>query len=192
MSGLLTVGALLLRVESCFADSLLRCSDSRTPTASKKVSNVLILGARLRSGAKKEPQSPKNRTNSTKEFSEQFEGVSGSLPSKTRVLRQIAPESSPESSAKSLSHSFFVVPFLSPIRGRTATQRSKKGSEKVLERVLGKGSQKGSEKGVCYGLYSRKGFSGEYAPPPKRRAPYNQGQKIPRVKRTLKTVTSLD
>ena len=45
------------------------------------------------------------------------------------------------------------------LRGRTATQRSKKGSEKILERVLGKGSQKGSEKGVCYGFYSRKGYS---------------------------------
>ena len=43
----------------------------------------------------------KNRTNSTKEFSERFEGVAGHLPSETRVLRQIAP--------KSLSHSFFVV-----------------------------------------------------------------------------------
>ena len=32
-----------------------------------------------------------------------------SLPSKTGVLMQIAPESSPERSAKSLSHSFFVV-----------------------------------------------------------------------------------
>ena len=30
-----------------------------------------------------------------------------SLPNKTRVLRQIAPESSPESSAKSLSQKFF-------------------------------------------------------------------------------------
>ena len=38
-----------------------------------------------------------------------------SLSSKTRVVRQIAPESSPERSAKSLSHSFFVVPCLSPI-----------------------------------------------------------------------------
>ena len=56
---------------------------------------------------------PKNRANSTKDFSEQFEGVTGSLPSKTRVLRRIASESSPERSAKSLSHSFFVVPFLS-------------------------------------------------------------------------------
>ena len=36
-------------------------------------------------------------------------------PNKTRVLRQIAPESSPERSAKSLSHNFFVVRFLSPI-----------------------------------------------------------------------------
>ena len=51
---------------------------------------------------------PKNRTNSTKELSEQFEGISGSLPSKTRVLRQIAPGSSPERLAKSLSHSFFL------------------------------------------------------------------------------------
>ena len=57
---------------------------------------------------------PKIRTNSTKEFSEQFKGVSVSLPYKARVLRQIAPESSPERSAKSLRHSFFVVPFLSP------------------------------------------------------------------------------
>ena len=56
----------------------------------------------------------KNCTNSTKEFSEKFEGLIGSLPNKTRVLRQITPESSPERSAKSLSHSFFVVPFLSP------------------------------------------------------------------------------
>ena len=45
----------------------------------------------------------------------QLEGVTRPLPSKPRILRQIAPESSPELSAKSLSHSFFVVPFLSPI-----------------------------------------------------------------------------
>ena len=58
---------------------------------------------------------PKHRKNSTKEFSEQFEGVTGSLPSRTSwVLKQIARESSPERSAKSLSHSFFVGPFLSP------------------------------------------------------------------------------
>ena len=38
---------------------------------------------------------PPNRKNLTKYFSEQFEGITGSLPSKTRVLRQIAPESSP-------------------------------------------------------------------------------------------------
>ena len=44
---------------------------------------------------------PKNRTNSTKEFSEQFEGITGSLASEARGLRQtkkIAPESSPEHS----------------------------------------------------------------------------------------------
>ena len=61
-------------------------------------------------GSQKGPTKPKNRTNSTKESSEQFEGATGSLPSKTGVLRQIAPGSSPERSAKSLSHSFFVVP----------------------------------------------------------------------------------
>ena len=36
-----------------------------------------------------------------------------SLPIKTRVFRQITPESSPESSAKSLSQKFFGVHFLS-------------------------------------------------------------------------------
>ena len=61
----------------------------------------------------KRTQKPIHRTNSNKEFSGQFEGTTGSLPIKTRVLRLIAPESSPERSAKSLSHSFFEVPFLS-------------------------------------------------------------------------------
>ena len=41
------------------------------------------------------------------------------MPSKTRVLKQIAPESSPERSAKSLSCSFFVVPFLFPPKNRS-------------------------------------------------------------------------
>ena len=40
----------------------------------------------------------KDRTNSTRGFSDQFEWVTGSFPSKTRVLRRIAPESSPECS----------------------------------------------------------------------------------------------
>ena len=31
----------------------------------------------------------------------------------SKVLRQIAPESSPESSTKSLSHKYFGIPFLS-------------------------------------------------------------------------------
>ena len=61
----------------------------------------------------KRTQKAKKRTNSTKDFLNNS-GVTGSTPSKARVLRQIAPESSPECSAKSLSHSFFVVPFLSP------------------------------------------------------------------------------
>ena len=67
-------------------------------------------------------QEPK-RTHKTKKSHEQrqriFWTIRGGyrpLPSKTRVLRQIAPESSPERSAKSLSHSFFVAPFLSPIQ----------------------------------------------------------------------------
>ena len=56
------------------------------------------------------------RANSTKEFSEQFEGVTGHYPVKQGFWGKLrAPESSPERSAKSLSHSFFVVPFLSPI-----------------------------------------------------------------------------
>ena len=64
--------------------------------------------------SQKGPTKPKSRTSSTKTISEQFEGAIGSLPCKTRVLRQIAPKSSPERSGKSLSHSFIVVPFLSP------------------------------------------------------------------------------
>ena len=59
----------------------------------------------------KGPTKPRNRANNTKAFSEQFEGKP---PSKTRVLRQIVPESSPESSAKSSSHNFFMVPFFCP------------------------------------------------------------------------------
>ena len=43
-----------------------------------------------------------------------FLNISRALPNKTRVLRQIAPESSPESAAKSLSQEFFGVPPLSP------------------------------------------------------------------------------
>ena len=37
------------------------------------------------SGAKKDPQNQKNRKNSTKEFSEQFEGVIGHYPVKQGV-----------------------------------------------------------------------------------------------------------
>ena len=45
------------------------------------------------------------------------------------------------------------------LRVRTATQRSKKGSEKFLLKGFWGRVQKGSEKGVCYGFYSKKGFS---------------------------------
>ena len=72
----------------------------QTPLEQARNKNAIeaaILNLRSQKGATK----PKNRPNSTKEFSEQFEGVIGSLPIKTGVLRQIAPESSPERSAKS-------------------------------------------------------------------------------------------
>ena len=69
----------------------------------------------LKSGAKKDPQSQKIARTAPKNFLNNSRGY-WSLPSKTRVLRQITPESSPERSAKSLSHSFFVVPFLSPMQ----------------------------------------------------------------------------
>ena len=64
-------------------------------------------------------QEPK-RTRKAKKSHEQHQIIfwttlTGTLPNKTRVSRQIAPECSLERSAKSLSHSFFVVPFLSPI-----------------------------------------------------------------------------
>ena len=42
----------------------------------------------------KGPTKPKHRTNSTTEFSEQFERVTRSLHNKTRALRQITPETS--------------------------------------------------------------------------------------------------
>ena len=53
-------------------------------------------------------------TNSTKEFCEQFEGATRSLPSKTRVLIRKFIRTL---GAKSLSHSFFVVPFSVPSAG---------------------------------------------------------------------------
>ena len=59
---------------------------------------LLSLQTLLADQEPKNPPKPKKRTNSTKEFSEQFEGFTGSLHSKTRLLRQIAPESSPERS----------------------------------------------------------------------------------------------
>ena len=68
------------------------------------------------SGAKKDSQSQTTARTAPKNFLNNSRGYR-SLPSKTRVLRQITPESSPERSAKSLSHSFFVVPFLPPNQG---------------------------------------------------------------------------
>ena len=65
------------------------------------------------SRAKKNPKAKESHDQHQITFST-IQGGYRSLPKKTRVLRQIAPESSPESSAKSLSHKFFGVPFLSP------------------------------------------------------------------------------
>ena len=65
------------------------------------------------SGAKKDPQNQKFARTAPKNFLNNLRALPVIIH-KTRVLRQIAPESSPERSAKSLSHSFFVVPFLSP------------------------------------------------------------------------------
>ena len=75
-------------------------------------------------------------TKSTKDLSEQFEAGIGSLPNKTRVLRQIAPESSPERSTKSLSHSFFVVPCLCPRQGGGAVIQNCTPPMKSLRTVL--------------------------------------------------------
>ena len=80
----------------------------------------------LRSGAKKDPQSQKIARTAPKNFLNNLRWGYRSLPSKTMVLRQIAPESSPERSAKSLSHSFFVVPFSVPIRGMSALKTLQK------------------------------------------------------------------
>ena len=80
-----------------------RTQDQKTRTGSTCWSNPG--GIWLKKGLTKR----KHRANNTKEFPEQFEGITGSLPSKTSALRQIAPESSPERSAKSLSHSFLYL-----------------------------------------------------------------------------------
>ena len=88
-------------------------------------SAALFSGAKSLNGLTK----PKNRTKSTKELSEQFEGVTGHYPVKQGVFGRIAPESSPKRSAKSLSHSFFVVPFLSPIFVSTLWEKMMSFSE---------------------------------------------------------------
>ena len=71
------------------------------------------LPCKQQSGAKKDSQNQKSHEQHQLIFWS-TRGVTGSLPSKTRVLRKIAPQSSPERSAKSLSRSFVVVTFLSP------------------------------------------------------------------------------
>ena len=66
--------------------------------------NKTLLKASDMFRSQKGVRKPKNRTKSTKDCSEHFEGVSRSLPSKTRVLRQIVLESSPERSARTPCH----------------------------------------------------------------------------------------
>ena len=74
---------------------------------------MLLSGPGLHcSGAKKEPQSQKLARTAPKNFLNNSRGLPV-ITIKTRVSRQITPESSPESSAKSLSQKFFGVPFLS-------------------------------------------------------------------------------
>ena len=73
--------------------------------ASRKHGKNLKMSVR----SQKEPQSQRIARAAPKNFLNN----SRALPNKTRVLRQIAPESSPESSAKFLSQKFSGVPFLS-------------------------------------------------------------------------------
>ena len=68
---------------------------------------------------RKNPKAKKSHKQRQKCFWTIFWGGCRSLPIKTRVLRQSAPENSPENSAKSLSQKFFGVPFLSLKRGRS-------------------------------------------------------------------------
>ena len=80
---------------------------------------------------------PKNRTNSTKAFSEQFEGVIRSLPNNTRVVRQIAPESSPERLAKSETNNTLwpetrrVAPLQNEFPGSFARGRCRRGRSEI-------------------------------------------------------------
>ena len=66
---------------------------------------------RTTSRPKRNPKAKKSH----EQYQRIFWTIRGHYPNKTRVLRQIAAETSPESSAKSLSHKFFGLPFLSPI-----------------------------------------------------------------------------
>ena len=61
------------------------------------------------SGAKKDSQSQKLARTAP----QYFLNSTSAAPRKTRVLKQIAPESSLDSSTKSLPHKLFVVPFSS-------------------------------------------------------------------------------
>ena len=64
--------------------------------------------------SQKGPTKPKKSHEQHQRIFWTIRGGYRSLPSRTRVLRQIAPESSPERSAKSLSHSFFCGAFSVP------------------------------------------------------------------------------
>ena len=70
--------------------------NSKMPSGRYRYKNLLFLF-----------RGQKNRANNTKEFSEEFEGIS---PVEQGFAHKFTPESSPESSATSLSHNFFVSP----------------------------------------------------------------------------------
>ena len=103
---------------------------SKNSSPSPKVLKRLRIN--LDQGPKKNPKAQKNARTVPKNSLKN----SGALPNKTRVLRQITPESSPESSAKSLSQKFFGVPFLSPM-GLSSPHPSKNYRRLVCFGIIG-------------------------------------------------------
>ena len=93
-------------------------------------------------GQKKEPQTQRIARRAPKNFLKNSEFNSRALPSKTRVLRQIAPEYSLKSSANSLSQKFSGVPFPVPetklFVARTSRIESA-NSSRVVVACLGEG-----------------------------------------------------
>ena len=105
--------------------------DPRTVIAGDPGAGFLILkGKSIRAEfrSQKRTSKPKNHRTAPKNFLNN----SRALPNKTRVFRQMAPETSPKSSAESLSQKFSGVPFPSLMifgKGmRTATFQSSESS----------------------------------------------------------------